>query len=80
MPAKRPRMHATLQRELRGGLLAVAVMLAGATVLSPDPARAWGDEGHRIIALIAYAHLTPTARTPGLTSIATATCPSSATG
>lgn len=54
--------HATLQRGLRGGLLAVAVMLAGVAVLSPAPALAWGDEGHKIIALVAYARLTPAAR------------------
>lgn len=38
----------------------VGLALAGA--LSPAPARAWGDEGHKIIATIAYAHLTPGAR------------------
>lgn len=40
------------------------LVLAGAAVLSPAPAPAWawGDEGHRIIALVAYAHLTSGAR------------------
>ncbi len=37
-------------------------MLAGVAALSPTPALAWGDEGHRIVALIAYAHLTATVR------------------
>jgi len=37
-------------------------MLAAMAALSPAPALAWGDEGHQIIALVAYAHLTPAAR------------------
>jgi hypothetical protein len=40
---------------------AVAVMAAG-TILSPTSARAWGYEGHEIIADIARGYLTPTVR------------------
>ncbi|MGI4801954.1 MAG: S1/P1 nuclease [Janthinobacterium lividum] len=32
-------------------------------LIQPQPARAWGDEGHQIIALVADAMLTPSART-----------------
>lgn len=37
-----------------------AAALAG--LLLPSCARAWGDEGHKVIALIAYRHLTPATR------------------
>lgn len=37
-------------------------MLAAALALAPSSARAWGDEGHRVIALVAYAHLAPAVR------------------
>ncbi len=41
----------------------VCVLLAlAATVFSSGPARAWGAEGHRVIALIAERHLTPAAQ------------------
>ena len=44
-------------------LLRTWLGLAGLVLaLSPAPARAWSDEGHRVIALVAYAHLTPDAR------------------
>jgi hypothetical protein len=33
-----------------------------AVVAACAPARAWGDEGHRILALVAYRHLTPDVR------------------
>ncbi len=33
-------------------------ILAG-SLLAPTPASAWGDEGHKVISLVAYAHLTP---------------------
>jgi hypothetical protein len=39
--------------------LGVAVAFLG----SAGPARAWGDLGHKVTALIAYRHLTPKART-----------------
>jgi S1/P1 Nuclease len=41
---------------LRKSLLALAVLLTG------SQARAWGDLGHEVTALIAYRHLVPTAR------------------
>lgn len=39
-------------------LVAMAALLSGTTT----NAKAWGDEGHQIIALIAYQHLTPQVR------------------
>lgn len=42
--------------------LILAAVLATAIVLMPAKALAWGQEGHRIIAKIAYDHLTPAAR------------------
>lgn len=39
-----------------------AILLLGASALLPVPARAWGNEGHKAIALIAYRHLTPPVR------------------
>jgi hypothetical protein len=36
-----------------------AALLAGVVLVLPAPARAWGDDGHRIIALIAEKHLAP---------------------
>lgn len=41
--------------------LAISGLLLGA-LLAPSAARAWGDEGHEIIALVAYRHLEPRAR------------------
>jgi hypothetical protein len=38
------------------------LMLAAMAACAPAPALAWGDEGHRIIALVAYRHLTPAVR------------------
>ena len=38
------------------------VALAAAVALAPAPVRAWGDEGHEVVALIAYRHLTQVAR------------------
>ena len=35
-----------------------AFLVAGTAALLPVTARAWGDEGHKIVALIAYNHLT----------------------
>jgi hypothetical protein len=42
-------------------ILSVCVFLAVALTV-PHPAFAWGDEGHRIIALIAKHYLDPAAR------------------
>ena len=44
---------------MRGILVGTLLALIG---LLPRQACAWGDEGHKIIALIAYQHLTPSAR------------------
>ncbi len=41
---------------------ATAILLLGVLALAPVPARAWGSEGHKAIALIAYQHLTPSVR------------------
>jgi hypothetical protein len=38
------------------------LVLAAVAACAPAPALAWGDEGHRIIALVAYRHLTPAVR------------------
>lgn len=43
-------------------ILVVAVGLAGATLFRPTPARAWGAEGHKVVALIAITELTPSAK------------------
>jgi hypothetical protein len=43
-------------------LASLALAFVGLVASPPAPARAWGAEGHRIIALIAEARLTPTAR------------------
>ena len=40
-----------------------AIAIATSLSLLPAPARAWGNEGHEIVALIAYKHLTPAVRT-----------------
>jgi hypothetical protein len=37
-------------------------LLLAASLLTPNPAAAWGDRGHEATALIAYRHLTPKAR------------------
>jgi hypothetical protein len=42
-------------------LLLVCILL-GIALTSPHPARAWGDEGHKVIALIAEHYLDPAAR------------------
>jgi hypothetical protein len=48
---------------MRAGQNGVAgLVVAAVAACAPAPARAWGDEGHRIIALIASRHLTPTVR------------------
>lgn len=47
-----------MRHRLVGVAAAVALAMAGA----PGPARAWGNDGHRTIALIALKHLTPKAR------------------
>jgi hypothetical protein len=47
------------------GFLLVAVMLA-----NPSPAFAWGDEGHKVIALIAEHYLDPTVRAKMATLLA----------
>ena len=41
---------------------AAGLVLVAAAACAPAPAQAWGDEGHRIIALVAYRHLTPAVR------------------
>jgi hypothetical protein len=41
---------------------AAGLVVAAVAACAPTPARAWGDEGHRIIALVAYRHLTPAVR------------------
>ena len=56
--ARRSRMQALARRSNR----LTALVLAGVAVLSPAPALAWGNEGHRIIALVAYTHLAPATR------------------
>lgn len=38
------------------------MLLLALFALAPVPARAWGNEGHKAIALIAYRHLTPSVR------------------
>ena len=47
-------------RTRRNGV--AGLVLAAMAACAPAPARAWGDEGHRIIALVAYRHLTPPVR------------------
>jgi hypothetical protein len=47
-------------RALLNGL--AVLVLAAAAPLAPRPALAWGDEGHEIVARIAYLHLTPAVR------------------
>ena len=47
-------------RARRNGV--AGLVLAAVAACAPAPARAWGDEGHRIIALVAYRHLTPAVR------------------
>lgn len=42
-------------------LTAVAALLVLAAFCAPTPARAWGCEGHQIVALLAEKHLTPNA-------------------
>lgn len=56
--AKRPHTKKRRPRELHR----LGAFLLAAGVLVPLPALAWGDEGHRIIALVAYRHLTPATR------------------
>jgi hypothetical protein len=41
----------------------LAVLTAGATLLATAPASAWGDDGHTLVAWIAYGLLTPAAKT-----------------
>src|SRR5580692_10642005 len=41
----------------------LAPLLLAASFISPSEAFAWGDEGHRIVALIAASELTPQAKT-----------------
>ncbi len=41
----------------------LAMMLAAIMMMHPGRSWAWGDEGHKIVALIAYRHLTPAVRT-----------------
>ncbi|HEY1926643.1 MAG TPA: S1/P1 nuclease [Caulobacteraceae bacterium] len=41
----------------------VAVLAAGATLLTTGEASAWGDDGHTLVAWVAYGLLTPTAKT-----------------
>ena len=40
-------------------LLIVASLLVAAVLTDPQPANAWGDEGHKVIALIAEHYLDP---------------------
>lgn len=47
-------------RARRNGV--ATLVLAAMAACAPAPARAWGEEGHRIIALVAYRHLTPAVR------------------
>jgi len=46
-----------LRHSLRAGIF--ACLLAVAVVYLPTPARAWGCEGHQVVALLAEKHLTP---------------------
>jgi hypothetical protein len=46
----------------RGAKCLIAGALALGLAAMASPAAAWGDLGHRVIALIAYRHLTPAAR------------------
>ena len=46
-----------LRHSLRAGIF--ACLLAVAVVCLPTPARAWGCEGHQVVALLAEKHLTP---------------------
>ena len=46
-------------RTLLVGAVGVATACA---LLSPTPAKAWGEDGHYIVAMIAENHLTPKAR------------------
>jgi hypothetical protein len=39
--------------------LLLALLLLGLALTDPHPAGAWGDEGHKIIALIAQHYLDP---------------------
>jgi hypothetical protein len=40
----------------------IAALAAAALLISPRTALAWGNEGHEVVALIAYDHMTPQAR------------------
>jgi hypothetical protein len=46
----------------RSGFFALLALLALFFAVTPRPALAWGQNGHRITAEIAYRHLSPTAR------------------
>lgn len=46
----------------RAALLVVAGSVGLLTALFPTPSRAWGEEGHRVVALIAEHYLRPAAR------------------
>ena len=50
----------TLRRILRRGL--VLLVLAAAVRWTTTPAAAWNPDGHMVVALLAYRHLTPAAR------------------
>lgn len=54
-------MHPTIRSLAMLMLWVSSDVLAG--LLLPRPAHAWGDEGHRIVALIAEHYMTPAART-----------------
>src|ERR1700674_2035486 len=51
------RRNSLLRQFLRAGFLACLLILA--VVSLPAPARAWGCEGHQVVALLAEKHLTP---------------------
>src|SRR6185312_8258279 len=57
---RRGSQGAGVMRARRNGV--AGLVLAAVAACAPAPARAWGDEGHRIIALVAYRHLTPAVR------------------
>jgi S1/P1 Nuclease len=42
--------------------LLLALLLLGLALTDPHPAGAWGDEGHKVIALIAERYLDPAVR------------------
>ena len=52
-----PRRHSLPRSFLRAGIWACLSLVA--VVSLPAPARAWGCEGHQVIALLAEKHLTP---------------------